>query len=369
MTLDIKLPELPGGAATVLRWLAGEGEAVAQGAPLLIVLTERAEMLLPAPDAGTLAELLPIGAQVEPGGRLGRLQEEAGRREKGEGGEDTAGVAPRRRLLATPLARAIARDRGVDLLTAAGSGAGGRVLARDVRAQLGEARPALDELAGGRQPAAEARSRPLADSSAVNAQASISHSRFSIPIATATVEFDASSALARVAAHQAEFARLRLPLGLSACVLEAAAALLPAHPLLNGSWTDDGLMLRRRLHVAVAEPAGDGAGLRWALVRDAGDLTLRGVARALARRAGPEGATFAVVCLAAGVGWQSAAPPLPGTAAALSVGAPVARAVAVGEALAVCPMATITLSYDARMSDHCVAAAFLAALRGALERV
>jgi pyruvate dehydrogenase E2 component (dihydrolipoamide acetyltransferase) len=340
MGLDIILPELPGGAATVLRWVVREGEAVAQGAPLAIVLTERAEVLLPAPALGTLREPVAAGSAVGSGATLGRLelQEGAESRERKAGSREQAGVAPQRRVLATPLARAIARGHDVELGAIAGSGAGGRVLARDVRAQL----PA-----------------PSSQLPAPSSQ---------LPLATATVEFDASVGLALVAVHQAEFARLRLPLGLTARVAEAAAALLLAHPLLNAAWGEEALLLRRRAHLAVAEPAGDGAGLRWALVRDAGDLTLRGVARAMARPAEPQGATFAVVSLAAGASWQSAAPPLPGTAAALSVGAAAPRAVAVGGALAVRPMATLTLSYDARVLDHCGAAAFLKALRAALER-
>jgi pyruvate/2-oxoglutarate dehydrogenase complex dihydrolipoamide acyltransferase (E2) component len=362
MGLDITLPALAGGAATVLRWIVGEGEAVAEGAPLLVVLTERAELLLPAPGAGTLVALLPIGAQAEPGGRLGRLDPGAGSR----GG--VAEAPTRRRIFATPLARAIARDRGVDLAAVVGSGPGGRVLASDVRALPEAQRPATPLPVLEQRPVAVADSRPNAVSDAVGAPFPVPHAMRCIPVATATIEFDAGAALGLVAAREAEFARLRLPLGLGACVAEAAAALLPAHPLLNAAWGEEALLLRRRLHVAVAEPAGDGGGLRWALVRDAGDLTLRGVARAMARPGGPQGATFAVVSLAAGASWQSAAPPLPGTAAALSVGALVAKAVAVGGALATRQVATLTLSYDARVLDHCGAAAFLKALRAGLER-
>jgi pyruvate/2-oxoglutarate dehydrogenase complex dihydrolipoamide acyltransferase (E2) component len=171
-----------------------------------------------------------------------------------------------------------------------------------------------------------------------------------------------------VAALRDGFAALGLPLGLGACVVAAAAACLPAHPCLNARWSDEGLVLRRRLHVAVGEP-GDGGALRWAVVRDAGDHTLRGVARALAAPAPPDAeATFAVVCLAAGAAWHSAAPPLPCTAAALSVGAPASRPVVVGDAVAVRPVAALTLSYDARVLDHRAAAAFLGAVKAALEQ-
>jgi pyruvate/2-oxoglutarate dehydrogenase complex dihydrolipoamide acyltransferase (E2) component len=369
MVLDITLLELPGGAATVLRWLACEGDVVAQGAPLLLVLTERAEVLLPAPAAGTLAGLLPTGEQVEPGGRLGQLelqhaegaevttdslsQAPLGEDEKPERGTEAPGAPLSRRIMATPLARAIARECGVALTAVEGSGAGGRVLARDVRAQLDRQRSLTPSI--GERPAGDApRSYPLSPDT--------------LPVATATLEFDASVALAAVASQRASFARLRLPLGLTAYVVAAAAAILPQHPLLNASWREDGIALRRRLHIAVGETGRDGAPFSWRLVRDAGDLTLRGVARALAQAREPAGATFAVVSLADGGSWQGGATPLDGTAAALSVGAPAKRAVVVGQAVAVRPVATLTVAYDARVLDHSVAAAFLVALRAGLER-
>jgi pyruvate/2-oxoglutarate dehydrogenase complex dihydrolipoamide acyltransferase (E2) component len=188
-----------------------------------------------------------------------------------------------------------------------------------------------------------------------------------LPVATATVEFDAGAVLAAAAAAREPRGRTRLAVSVAAVVAAAAAGLLPAHSLLNGAWHAGAALLRRRVHLAVGEA--HPAGLRWSLVPDAGDLTARGVARALVSPAetGCE-ATFAIVCLAEGASWQSAAPPLPGTAAALSVGAPLRRVVADGAALAVRPVATLTLSYDARLIDHSYAAGFLVALRGRLEQ-
>jgi pyruvate/2-oxoglutarate dehydrogenase complex dihydrolipoamide acyltransferase (E2) component len=173
-----------------------------------------------------------------------------------------------------------------------------------------------------------------------------------------TVELDVSAALAATAAA----ARPWQAVGLTAVVTAAAAGLLPGFPELNAAWGGEAMVLRRRIHVAVGE------GGRWTVVGDASDLTARGVARALAGgRAGA--ATFALVSLAEGASWQCAAPPLPGTTAALSLGAPRRRAVVRGEAVAVRPVATLTLSYDARLVDHHRAAAFLRALCESLEGV
>ncbi|HMQ31018.1 MAG TPA: 2-oxo acid dehydrogenase subunit E2 [Chloroflexaceae bacterium] len=185
-----------------------------------------------------------------------------------------------------------------------------------------------------------------------------------LPIETLTFEVDVTRALAAVAAARAPAGRQALPVGLAALVAAAAAGLLPAYPELNGAWGGEVAVLRRRAHVALGE-AGPG-GLRWAVVADAGDLTARGVARAVAGGAGGE-ATFAVVSLAEGASWQSAAPPLAGTAAALSVGAPAPRLVCWGDGVAVRTVATLTLSYDARLVGQRRAACFLRALRERLE--
>lgn len=331
--LEMTLPALPGGAATVLRWLVGEGAEVASGAPLVIMLTECVEVVLPAPAAGTLADCTVAGARVEPGGALGRLVQPPASALADVTASAEAGTVreapPALRFRATPLARKIALAHGIVLPSIAGTGPAGCIRAADIRAALGPHSPPP----------------PLPHSPCPP-----------VPIATATVEYDASTMLQQAAS-------------LAACVIEAAAELLPEHPTLNGRWGDEMIVLRRRLHVAVAEPGSTG-GLRWALVRDAGDLTLRGVARAIRERETCDlgEATFAVVCIPAGTGWHSAPPPLPGTAAVLSIGASTARAVVTGDAVAVRPVAALTLSYDARMLDHREAAAFLTALKTRLER-
>lgn len=326
--LEVILPALPGGAAKVLRWLAAEGAEVAAGEPLAVVLTECVEAAMFAPAAGVLANLVAEGAQMEPGSPLARLAQRA---------PAPAPQTQRPGLIATPLARNIALAHGIALDSLRGSGPRGQIRAADVRAALQPQRDPPAPLAP------QSPSPPVPQSL--------------LPIATAAVEFDAGAVMSRAAEH-----------GFAACVVEAVAAVLPGHAALNGRWGEETLVLRRRQHIAVGVP-GDGGGLRWALVHDAGDLKLRGVARALSTLAAydPAEATFAVVCLAPGAGWHSGHPPLPATSAALSVGAPALRAVATGEAVAVRPIATLTVSYDARVLDHREAAAFLGALKVRLE--
>jgi pyruvate/2-oxoglutarate dehydrogenase complex dihydrolipoamide acyltransferase (E2) component len=329
MMLDITLPPLPGGAALVLRWLAGPGATIGAGAPLLIVRTEVAEVALPAPEAGELVEILAdAGQRAATGQALAHLRP--------IGHQDRLALAR-----VTPLARQIALAHSIHLALLSGSGADGRVVAQDVRHIVGAQQSHADVREDNRITAATA--APL-----------------QIPIASAVVEFDAGAALALCAAQGAS---------LRACVATAAVGLLPRYRALNASWSDDGLLLRRRVNLAVATPAGEG--LTWSLIRDAGDLSLHGVARAMRTDADPINlgeATFALVSLSSGSLWHCAPPPLVGTVAALGLGAPRRQAVVCGDAIAVRPVAALTLSYDARAFDHTQATSFLRDLRDALER-
>jgi pyruvate dehydrogenase E2 component (dihydrolipoamide acetyltransferase) len=338
--LEVTLPALPGGAAKVLRWLAAEGADVAQGAPLVVVLTEHVEAAVLAPANGVLAILAAEGTHADTGAPLARLAQQP---------PAPAAQTRRPKLKATPLARTIALAHEVALDSLTGTGPHGQIRAADVRATL---QPHPEAIPAPTPPLLHSSTPPLLHSSTPPLPHPLP------PIATAAVEFDAGAMMSRAAEHD-----------LAACVVEAVAAILPGHPALNGRWGEEALVLRRRQHIAVAVPGGEG-GLRWALVRDAGDLKLRGVARALGACAACDRAeaTFAVVCTAPGAGWQSAHPPLPGTSAALSVGAPALRAVVAGDAVAVRPVASLTVSYDARMLDHRAAAAFLGAVKARLER-
>ncbi|MCS6880481.1 MAG: 2-oxo acid dehydrogenase subunit E2 [Oscillochloridaceae bacterium] len=279
----------------------------------------------------------------------------------------TSAAAP---LRATPLARALARIHGIDLAALAGSGPDGRVMARDVRARAAPEAPTTALAPPGAVPS------PMSSSGAATASAQQEVARDTdglawrevsgvAPVATVMLEFDAGPALARVAELGEEFARQGWPLHLGIAVAAAAVELLPAHPHLNGGWLGDTLALQRAVHLAVAELTPEG--LRWSVLPDAGDLGLRGLARALAGRPARGAATFALVSLAAGKSWWSAPPPLPGTVAALILGAPQRRVVAVDSGLSMRPIATLTLSYDARALDQRQALDFLEALRTRLE--
>jgi 2-oxoglutarate dehydrogenase E2 component (dihydrolipoamide succinyltransferase) len=150
--------------------------------------------------------------------------------------------------------------------------------------------------------------------------------------------------------------------------------------LLNSAWRDDGIVLRRRVHlgVAVALPAG----LLTPVVRDAQDLNLRGMARVigdLARRARAgalrpgetSGGTFTITNPGGGAIYFGTPILNQPQSAILGVGAVQARPLVVSEGgadrIAVRPAALLTLAYDARVLDQSHADAFLCDVKDTLE--
>jgi len=353
-TQTIVLP-LAFGAARVLEWLVAAGDTVTPATPVVRILAGDAEWVLPAQCEGVVTgPLVEIGAQVVAGTILAYCN------------------APRRMRM-TPLARRLATALGVDLTTLTGSGPGGRIGRADVLAAV-----VSDAIPGRSQPAPEAitesalieatpihsaapvlpSENPIAsDRDSTPAVATASRLQLFltdlIPLASATIAIDVQPLLRHRAAQAAEFAARGLESTPLSALIAAAAALFPRHPLLNATWTDSALVVRHRYHVAAGLPDG-----RWALIPDAGDLTERGVARALTRA--DADLRLATCAITTANDWWQIAPPLPGTAAALTLSAAHPQPIARDETtIVVGAVAHLSLCYDARVLDHLAAMAFL----------
>ncbi|MBP1466101.1 E3 binding domain-containing protein [Candidatus Chloroploca sp. M-50] len=376
----LSLPALPGGAAVVTRWLVQPDAHVTLGTPLVIVVTSSVEVLIPADVTGRLCDPVPTGMRVAPGALLARIEALA------EAEPALALPAAPARCKATPLARRIALVHGIALDQVTGSGPHGQIRAADVRALLPPPATLLAEHADGetgedgqsqsqdvthpphltdneREPScADAAPQPALTPVSVDPESGLR------PVASLTMEFDATATLAQSAALPAHLARLEVTPFIAPVVLEALAALLPAYPLLNGAPGEDGnLVLRRRLHFAIGLP--DTAHYQWHLVYDASDLNQRGLTRALAHQVAPalDEATFAIVFRPEGAaGWQGMSP-LPHCLAVVSVTPPVRRLLVVNDSLAIRPVGVLTISYDARIIDEQLANTFLRTLCTHLE--
>jgi pyruvate dehydrogenase E2 component (dihydrolipoamide acetyltransferase) len=130
----------------VAQWMARPGQRFAAGEAIAVVETEKTTSEVEAPADGMLAEILvPEGAKVPVGTALARLALDTARLRRGHSADPAAppvAVQPLTppltssgRVVATPLARRLARERGIDLATLRGSGPHGRIKAADVCAR------------------------------------------------------------------------------------------------------------------------------------------------------------------------------------------------------------------------------------------
>jgi pyruvate dehydrogenase E2 component (dihydrolipoamide acetyltransferase) len=293
------------------------------------------------------------------------------------------------RVFASPLARRIAADRGVDLSNLKGSGPGGRIVQRDVleQAEKGPAPARAGATAAEaaapaatlpvRVPRGEKQVIPLTKMRSAIA-AGLQKSKQTVPHFYETIDVDVEDLSALRAKMNEQLKAENVKLSVSDFVYKAVAATLLRHPALNATFDPQkGEIVRHgdvNLGIAVAVPDGlivpvlrgvDQMGLREIRVRS-GDLVKRAQALRL-KQDEMRGATFTISNLGMfGIREFSAIinPPEVGI---LAVGAAEKRAVVRGDSIVARTMMTVTLSADHRAVDGAVAAEFLQTLKAMLE--
>jgi pyruvate dehydrogenase E2 component (dihydrolipoamide acetyltransferase) len=282
------------------------------------------------------------------------------------------------RSVATPLARAVARDLGVDLAVVTGSGRGGRIMRADVEAAAAPEAPApippaeAPAVAGG-----DVEEVPLSGMRRVVARRLV-ESMQSTPHFYLTTTVDAEELLGFRAELNRQLADRGedLKVSVNDLIVKACAVLLAANPDLNVSFGGDKLLVHRRVHVGIAV-ALDG-GLIVPVVRDADQKSLTQVAREARELIGRAregrltaaeltGGTFTVSNLGMFGIDQFTAVINPPEAAILAVGAALAEPVASDDGVVVHRRMRLTLSIDHRALDGATGAGFLAQLKQVLE--
>ena len=430
---------------TILQWLKSPGEDVELGEELVEIETDKASMVYEADTAGTVIEIVaaegetvPIGAVIALVGAPGQASSgnaslatfEAHATSKPPDNPRASGAvsAPQvqapdgsqsmgaSRIKASPLARRMARARGLDLATLTGSGPGGRIVKADIEEAASGSAPTASTVTPsaprggvGVEPGA---SRVLSPKDRGLPPASAPASAGSTPgpverpeTAKGRVSVEELTKLQQTVARRMAESKataphfyLRAEVDMSRCVearaalrsaaeegepvpsfndmvVKAAAIALREHPRANGAYRDGRLELYERVNVGVAVAAQDA--LVVPTVFDADRKGLRQIARetrALAERVRdgtvtpPElsGGTFTVSNLGMfGIDAFSAVinPP---QAAILAVGAIVERPVARGGEIATAHLMTLDLACDHRILYGADGARFLDRIRGLL---
>jgi len=441
MAEDIVMPRLSDSMeeGTILRWLKAPGDEVERGEELVEIETDKANMVYEADAGGTLIELLaaegdtlPIGEVIARVGDAGEKPSGDGKDESeapepesqttaeageaapspaeppapaaGESGdeptasstdsaESSAGAAAPTdgRVKASPLARRIARDKGVEIGTIAGSGPGGRIVKADVEQAIADgpapaASPATAEPAAAAGPTPGARERPETARGNVEFQdltklqqtvaRRMAESKATAPHFYLSVDVDMSRAVEARASIKAAAAEGEVVPSFNDMVVKACAIALREHPRANGAYRDGRLELYSRVNVGVAV-----AGQDALVVPTVFDTDLKGLrqiaaeTRALAERVRdatitpPElsGGTFTVSNLGMFGISSFAAVINPPQAGILAVGAIAERPVVRDGEIATAHLMPVTLACDHRILYGADGARFLDRIRKLLE--
>ena len=360
MPVEVIMPALGMAQETgkVVRWLKAEGEAVAKGEPLLEIETDKVTVEIEAPAAGTLAAVRAAAGDEVPVGEAIAFVLAAGESAPGNGEvTHVTGSARPRRPLASPKARRVAQERGIDLAALAGSGPGGAIVAAD-----------LD-----REVAAAAGPAPMSSVWRVMAERTTA-SWQSTPHFYLRRAVDASRLQSWRHAVRARDGGARITH--TDLLVKLVAESLRRHPRVNSTWRDGAIVPGERINVAIAVATDDA--LVAPVIHDADALELAAIASrrlelvqaARESRLRPEdvsGGTFTVSNLGMyGVDSFDAIVNAP-QAAILAVGRIADRIVPVDGHPAVRPVLELSVSFDHRVVDGARGAQFLDTLAALVE--
>jgi len=291
------------------------------------------------------------------------------------------------RIIASPLAKKIAKDKGIDLAQVAGSAEGGRIIKKDIENyKPSAAAPAAkaDAPAGSEKPAAAApviptyvgevkfTEQPVSQMRKVIAKR-LAESLFTAPHFYLTVSIDMDGAMA---ARTAINAVAPVKVSFNDIVIKAVAIALKKHPAVNSSWGGDKIRFNEHTNIGVAMAVEDG--LLVPVVRFADGKSLSHIsaevkdfgAKAKAKKLQPadwEGSTFTVSNLGMfGIDEFTSIINSP-DGAILSVGAIQAIPVVKNGAVVPGNVMKLTLGCDHRVVDGATGAQFLQTLKGLLE--
>ncbi len=410
--------------ATVTMWLKSVGDKVDEYEPILEVNTDKVDTEIPSPTTGViLAEYANEGDVIKVGATLAWIGQpgEAIPEERATPPKPTAApqavsqaapqamaapatpvqaelVQPRELGFISPVVAKIAAEQNVDLSKVPGTGMGGRITKKDIEKFL-ESRsqaPATPPQITQAQPAAPTPPAPtpviatpaissLAGSYTTRPQTPIRKaiaehmvmSKQVAPHVSTIMEVDMTRVVAHRAANKEAFAAQGVNLTFTAYFVLASVAALKAYPLVNSSWSEDGVRIFNAINIGMAVSMGE-EGLIVPIIRGADNLSLLGVARIvndLANRARArklqadevKGGTFTITNH--GVTGSLFATPIINQpqCAILGVGAIQKRPVVLtlpelGDVIAIRPMMYVSLTFDHRIIDGAIADYFLAKL-------
>ncbi|HET7647754.1 MAG TPA: dihydrolipoamide acetyltransferase family protein [Gaiellaceae bacterium] len=391
MASEVKLPRLGQGmeSGTVRKWLKSEGEAVEKGEPLFEVDTDKVTQEVESDFSGVLLKIAlqegeaPVGQTIAWIGEAGEevaapaVAPAADTPAEPDEVADAAAEAPpapapapsttNGRVKASPLARRLARERGIDIATLQGTGPEGRIVAKDVEGA--QARPAAAPVF---VPSGEVESVPLTSIRKTIARRLTA--AWEAPVFQLTVTADMTRANELVARARELNPDVRITV--TDLLAKVCAQALMRHRDVNVQYADDSLLKFPTANVGIAVAAPQG--LVVPVLRSVERLSLAEVAAARTDSVGRardnkltqqdfEDGTFTISNLGMFGIEQFVAVINPPQAAILAVGASVDTPVARDGAVEIRPILTMTLTVDHRAVDGAEGADFLRTVKQFVE--
>lgn len=403
MSINVIMPQMGESVfeATVSKWLKKEGDAVKEFEPIMEVTTDKVDTEIAASASGVLLKAyVPEGVTV----KVGTLLAVIGQMGEAVTADTTPTPSPphphtpqpptsnvqsptsalQKDLgFISPVVAKLASEHGVNLSQLKGTGLGGRITKKDVLAfvESGKSTPTLPHPHTPSPPPHTLAPTPGTTFPLNPMRKSIAEhmvrSKHTSPHVTTVFEADMSKAIAHREANKAIFARDGVNLTFTAYFVAASVAALKAFPLVNSSFAEDKILLRKEVNIGVAVSLGE-EGLIVPVIKHADDKSLLALARELndlANRARSkqlkpdevQGGTFTITNH--GVSGSLFATPIINQpqCGILGVGAIQKRVVVIGDAIAIRPMVYISLTFDHRIIDGAIADYFVAKVKEGLE--
>lgn len=413
MAIELLMPALSPTMTegTLARWVKAEGEKVVIGDVIAEIETDKATMEVEAIEDGILGRILvpegtheiavntPIAIMVAEGETVpeaGAVKPQSSAPPSPVAQPATApqGSAPAsapattpaapvaaagKRIVASPLAKRVASQKGLDLSRIKGTGPNGRIVRRDVDNAAAQSTATPTTAAAVTEaPASTSRTVPHSSMRKVIARR-LSEAKSTIPhfYVSADVELDALLALrSQLNATSPDEGPDAFKLSVNDMLVKASAIALKRVPNVNASFTDQAMILHDNVDISIAVSIPDG--LITPIVKHVDQKSLKQISqetkdlvkRARAGKLKPEefqGGTFSISNMGMFGVRDFSAIINPPQAAILAIAAGKKQPVVKGNELAIATVMTVTLSVDHRVVDGAVAAEWLSAFRSVVE--
>ena len=416
MATKVLVPLLGEGVeeVTVIKWLKKEGDSVKELEPLLEVNTDKVDTEIPAPASGTVLKIMAeegvpakVGAVLAFIGKAGEsvdvsssqvssvtVSKVESKVESQKSVQAPATLDPSTSSgqalrpstdlgFISPVVAKIAAEHGVSLQNVAGTGLNGRITKNDVLTFVESGKKTVDH-------------RPqtivhrLSSVVAVEGDQLIKHSpirksiaehmvmsKHTSPHVLTVMEADMSRVVKHRSANKEIFSRDGVNLTFTAYFMTAIVAGLKSYPIVNSSWSDEGVLVHKAVNLGMATSLGED-GLIVPVIKNADDLSLLAMARSindLANRARSKklqtdevkGGTFTLTNH--GTGGSLFAFPVINQpqCGILGVGTMQKRVVVIDDAIAIRPMVYLSFVFDHRILDGALADNFLMKVKETLE--